>query len=778
MQNVGMILYISIVVVALYGALRGARKGLYKSLIDIGVTIVSALLSVWISKLISKSLVSVDSLIEGIDSMISRMPDFADTLNMVKDLIIDFSTDANVVGMVLSLPAVILTPFIFMILYLVIGFVLKIPKAIVARSIFGKNGGETYRGGSRIFGGAIGALVRVLSLAIFIIPIIGYINLANDTLLRIGQISTAPDTEETVEIETVEYSEDGEEYEEEAVEGEDSLAATLASVSESCAQIQANYIAPINDNFAIKAIYTCGGKWIFNSLSSAKVDEIKVSLKDEMDVLTSIYADATHLLNAPIAEYGEEQITAVTNITNTLDNAKIMPYVVSGILSHISQAWLDGEEVFGYGKINVGEYYEPTLDKLLTLLAGTTESTIKQDIHTVGNVVNICIKRDFFSEVLGGGNVMNVVQKEEFMGEIFVELHKNDTSRPLIQDMLNAFRNYLYRVYNDVNGTSIPYPNQLNMEAYTELMMYSEGALVASIMKDFNAFYATFNSAETDNTKLLIETDLRSLGRALDKLETSILLGDTYQFLLEAILKSQGAAQLQFLTPDFIEMILNSDSSMETILVARQQIAIIISATSDPEDREIAIEHLLLNVDADTASVIKETLTPAILKDFGMNSEKSEALSKTVSSLIDEIAANESNMSEEQMKNEVAAVDKIVSTVHAATDEYNKGSDLFVSEGGDGSMTEMTADELVKTVMDSSIVSSAMVSAATDENGNEVQDPYNISDKLTEKDKTSTKDALEKYYSENALPDADNTDLENTLKSLATVFGVEIELNK
>lgn len=767
METVGTVIYIAIAVVALYGALRGAMKGLYKSLIDLGVTIAVAFLSVWIAKTVSKTLVNEESLIQFFDWVALKIPDFAQTIGSVKEIIVDFSSDTNVVGMALSLPAVILSPIVFMILFLLIGIIIKIPKMILTRCIFGKNSGETYHGGSRIIGAAVGAVARALSLAVFMIPLVGYLNLTNDTLLSIGQSGQAQ----------VEYIEQAES--EELTDGEQSsdAASTLSEINSLCADLRTAYIVPIADNFAIKTIHTCGGKWIFKTLSSAKVDDVEVSLTNEIGVLTSVYKSVGPLLEAPIAEYGETQSNAITNIMATLDDATVIPSILSGFLSHTSQAWLDGKAVFGFEKVNVGEYYEPTLDEILTLLSSTTEDTIKQDIHTIGNIFTICIDENVFKEILGGGEAINVAKNEEFLGKIFAEIYINHLTRPLTENMVNALKNYIYRVYNDVNGTSVPYPEQLVMDNLSAEKMYDEGALFASIVDDFMKFYQSFDMNELDNTKLLIQTDLRSLGRGLDKLKRSIIIGDSYNFIIRAILKSEGASQLQFLTPEFIELLTNTSTSMEIVLVSRQQIAIILSATNT-EDRGDAIKHILENVDKETAAVIMETLSPDILWNFGMSVDKSNIMSGTINSLIGEIASNEREFTEEELQAEIDAVDKLVTTVQSAANNKGASSNLFSTEDGTESMTGMTSTEIVETVVGSNIVSSAIKSATVDENGNAIEDPYKISNKLSENDKTSAKQAIESYYSENAKSDADNTELEKTLSSLASVFGVEITLSK
>ena len=201
-------------------------------------------------------------------------------------------------------------------------------------------------------------------------------------------------------------------------------------------------------------------------------------------------------------------------------------------------------------------------------------------------------------------------------------------------------------------------------------------------------------------------------------------------------------------------------------------------SATDKEDRTVAIEHLLSNVDEDTATLILETLTPNVLEDTGMNDHKSEALSSTVGSLITQIAINKDEMSAEQIQKEVEAIDTVISTVHSATDEHSAGSNLFTTPDDDDALTEMSASDLVGTLMDSNIVTDAIISASKDEQGNVVEDPYKISDKLTDSDKASAKDAIESYYEQNASPDGSNEELANKLSSLANVFGVDVALGE
>ena len=768
MDTVNIVIYIAIAVCGIFGALMGFFKGLYKALINLAVVLATAGISFAVVKIALKTSVDEEKILMAIDYISANFLPDAEFMTSVRETIVALSERGDAVGMVAALPMVFVAPLLFMIVYLVLGLIMKIPEFIVCRIIFGK------KGGNRAGGAAVCAVTKIISFAIFIVPLVGYITMANTVLNDIGSLEAS---EPQAVVESMSDEELDEDFEEEqSQEPSQSMADTLESLSKSCAQINSDYVTPIKNNFIIKSVYACGGRWMFNSLASVKIDEAEISLQSELAVLTDIYKELPALAGAPIAEYDEEQTVAIDNITVALDKAVVVPTVVSSVISYASDAWLNGETVFGYEKINVGEYYEPTFDKILTVFSETTNETISQDLHTAGNIINICIEQGFFKETFGGGSPMTVIQREEFMGSLFSELYLNDTTRPFVADIVNAFKNYIYRVYNEVNGTNVPFPEQLVMDNVTEEMMYEEGARISSIMKCFVSFYESFDQNETDNLKIIINTDLRSLGRAFDILKTSLFIGDSYDFVLQAVLKSKGASQIAFMTPEFVDAMLSTESSMETVLVSRQQLAIIASVSS-AEDRSAAIEHLLKNIDDDSADVIIETLTPEVLRNLGMSKEQSKAMSGALGSIVQEIANNDGEFTEEEMTDEIDAVDKIVSTVQAATDG-DKSSNLFSSDPeDDSSRSGYTATELVDTVVNSKVVSSAINSSSKDEEGNAVENPYSISDKLTESDRDSAKIAIEEYYQENA-GEGDNAELEETLGSLASIFGVQIELTK
>jgi hypothetical protein len=280
----------------------GIRKGLYKALVNLVVVLATAGISLAISKLALKLSVSEDELLLGFDKLATMFPDSAFMVE-IKETVVALSERGNAVEMAAALPMVIISPLVFMITYLVLGLIIKIPEAIVCRSIFGR------RGGNRLGGAIVSSVTKIISFGIFIIPLVGYITMANTVLDDIGNVNT---TEQGEVVQSMADEEIDEDVEQEQTQ---SLGATLGSISASCVQINDAYITPIKENFIVKTVYVCGGRWIFNALTTAKVDDVEITLQNEIKVLTDIYGELPALLDAPIAEYGDAQTVAIDNIT-------------------------------------------------------------------------------------------------------------------------------------------------------------------------------------------------------------------------------------------------------------------------------------------------------------------------------------------------------------------------------------------------------------------------------------------------------------------------------
>ena len=223
MEKVNLIIYIAIAACGLIGALLGLRKGLYKALINLFSVLLSAGVSFALAKLLTKLVVNEKNILWAVDLANEKLFGNAEFMVNVRETLAALSERGNAVGMIAALPTVILTPLIFMIVYLVVRAIIKIPEALICRSIFGRHGGN------RLGGVIVGAVTMIVSVGIFIMPLVGYVNLANTVLDGISPLESTEEQEEPAPVSSEEQN-------------TQSLGATLSSISNSCAQINKDYV--------------------------------------------------------------------------------------------------------------------------------------------------------------------------------------------------------------------------------------------------------------------------------------------------------------------------------------------------------------------------------------------------------------------------------------------------------------------------------------------------------------------------------------------------------
>lgn len=745
LQTVTTAIYIVFAVVAVLGVLRGLMKGFYKSIVDVIFVVIEAALSFLIARIISSTFTNVDkfnSLLESVKGFASKSETIVGYIEKIQEYSYQLAEADGVVNLAMALPVVIICPLIFGFIYTVVGLILKIPKLIIERLFFGSNGGEGYKGGNRICGAVVGGVRNVLVFAILLVPLVGFINIPGMV------VDAAKDAKPT---------EDGK----------------TASYTEYIKTVDDEYITPVKNNIILKGIYNCGGKWAFNSLSSVKVDGIRISLTNDLCTVARVESYASYFYGVPVADYGAEQTEMIENIKDTVNDSSVIPKLISGTLSYVSQTWLEGGNVFGYEKLDVGEYYQPTFDELLAIFAELDTESSKEDIETIATVAEIAIDSGLLRESMTeGGDVISVVSSEKFMTDLVLELYDNVRMRTFLEMGTNSFTNYIYKLYDNVNGTNTPWCEQVDLDAVSREEMMLEAIRLANIISSVTTFAKSVyvsDSGEIDFASTFINSDVGALGRALDLMKDSVIFGNSYRFIIEAVLRSESCAQLGIINEDFIQLVIKNDTSLENLLVTRQNMAKITSSVKNGDDMSGAIEAVLKNLSADDAEMLKRTVTPEALQIFGMSEKKAEIMSKTLNSVMDGITST-GEISDEDIKKEVQAVDKIVNVAQAAASSST--TNIFSATEGEESKTGMTADELVSSIMDSEIITTAVQSATKDEEGNNVEDPYGISSSLGEEDKQAASDAIKNYYTENKTEENDE-EMKDTLFSIAAILGVD-----
>lgn len=721
---------VAFIAIAALGFLLGFKKGTFKSLTDLVFLALNVFISVLVATAVAKNVVTVDTLAQYFPEVAPSIGLDDTIINQVNGYLSSPELYSTAVALVLALATVIVLPIVFMVTFILLGIILFIIKLIVNSVIVPSTKGI----GLKLGGGLIGAVVKAVALAVLIMPIVGYANYASNTL--------------------------------DLLKNEDTKVEAIVPIEK--------MVDEATETPVFKTVYSFGGKKLFDTLTTIKVNDIRISLTHETETAINLYKETDNFIGVPINEYGDKQIDSIERIEEIILDADFVPALLSNVLAYVANEWNNGNAVLGYEKPVIGTELQEALDSTITVLAQTTPSSFKQDLCTVAEIAKYAIEDGVvYALTSEDGNIMHVLENTNVISDILVELHRNERTRPILPAITNGVVNYLYSIYDEVNGTTTEQHHMVDINGLTESVVQNEGAIISNVIVELDTFMISIKEYSGRSTIDIVKFgDFAALGRAFNGIKRSYLFCDTYEFILRTVLESKGCRELGILDEQFIKNAILHDSDMEMMLVSRQKIAVLVLSMYKGEELDYndAIEALLMNITSVDADSVKNLLTEESLKAIGVKGEHVHTISGLLTSMIDTIKDESFEISSENLSKEAESASKIIQTVDSALENSAKDKNVFVSSDDKETTSQMTAGEFISTTLESEFVSSMIVIATKDESGNEVDDPYNVREHLSENDISELENALGEEYAKTE----DDESKKEKLDAIAHIFGVDI----
>ncbi len=737
---------IAFAVIALFGFWRGFSKGTFRSLLDLGFLILNIFLSVLIADFIAKNVVNIELVAE-------NLPTVAPTLGLNDELINEINTyiaspeiASTAAKLLVAFVAVIVMPIVFMVVFIALGIILFIPKVIIQKVVFSKSNGI----GLKLGGGAIGIVAKVVSFAVLIIPVVGYLNYASNTIKLIN------DVEQNKEPQVVQEVQNQEEQ------------ATI-NLGQIETQLEEIVSTPV-----VKAIYAFGGEALFNTLTTSTINDIKISLTNETECAINLYKESGCFIGVQPSEYGDKQTEAIEKIEGIINDAEFVPALLANALSFVATEWDNGNKVFGFEKPVIGTELQEALDNTISVLADTTVDTFKADVCTVAEIAKYAIENGVVQAAItkDANKILYTLENTDVISDILVEMHKNERMRPILPALTNGIVNYIYGIYDEVNGTTTEKHHMVDINGLTEEVVRQEGEYISNVIVELDVFFKSIEGKMNGEIiDILRHGNFAALGRAFNGIKKSYLFCDTYEFLLRTVLESKGCARLGILDEQFITNAIKHESDMEMMLVARQKLTLMVISLHEGEELAYneAIEALLANITSGDADSVKSIVTEENLKSLGIKGESAHTISGLLTSMVDSIKSETLQIPEENVSKEAESAGKVITAVNSALENSAQDKNVFTSTSNDKESTSnMSASEFISTTLESELVSSMVIGATKDEEGNEVDDPYNVKEHLSESDITELESVLSEEYSKN------DESKKETLDAIAHIFGIDV----
>ena len=423
------IIMIAAVLILVLNVVVGLFRGMNKGLIRLGTLALAAVVSFFAAGWISDA--AGDLLLPYLQEFAASVPEIAGF----------FEQTGNVQQAVAVIAQMLAGPLLFVVCYVALSLITLVIHFILCRILRIK---ECKAAPVRMLGGAVtGLLVGVIGVFVFVTPVVGYTQLASETVVRAESL-----TAKVPELELEEYNE--------------------------------KYLMPAANTPGVKQLYDGLGRHLFRSLTSVEWEGKTVDLETEWFALIGAANEAAVLAEKPVEEYGDAEAESLHNITAKLSESALLCEIGSYAISEIADAWLAGEAYMGIAKPELGdESVELIFNALLSVMSTTDAEHFGGDMEFMADLVELFIKKDVLTKLNEGdaeGLVAHLVTSG-LLEEVRALFNSYQRMKPINDAISDAAMRLLVKQLGDPDTY---------LENYGDLMDEVSGALKDAVDAEGN----------------------------------------------------------------------------------------------------------------------------------------------------------------------------------------------------------------------------------------------------------------------------------------------------
>ena len=399
----GVPVYITtLVVIAMaFGILTGVSKGYKRSIVKMLSTLAAAVLAFIVAMFVAKSFAGEAFLEKFMTSM---------ELQGIYTEISDVSD--SIVEIIQSIPAAIITPVLFLVLFVLFKILLWIPCSIVSKLL---NIGKGCSVKDRLIGIPVGAVQGIISIMIFVLVFGGYFNLVD----KVFSVTDDIDDNEVVS----EIRDEMEDF-------------TLWT--------------SIKYDPVIK--FACSGEpnnFLFEALSKFEFQGEKYSLTEEAVSISEAFKALDEMANDQDDRVTEDEIMDLERFTDKFGNSVILKVVGSEIVSGGCEKWSNQETFLGIGFSQTDKNIYPLLKSVLDVMSTTTVKTIEDDMHVFIDILKVLNRHEVLNNSENYSEKLLKLLDKGFSSDLINVLSEKKRFEPVAEAVQNMSVNILSFVFND-----------------------------------------------------------------------------------------------------------------------------------------------------------------------------------------------------------------------------------------------------------------------------------------------------------------------------------------
>lgn len=394
----GVAVLVLFLVIIFFKMLGGMKQGFWRQLIRTGRFVGAAILSYIIASSISS----------GIIGMFDEST-FNDLLNQIEAGGVPISDSIRTIiscfnpetfEYLLLLPAaVIIVPFVFTLLFIVINNILKIASAIIIK-VLGLKKASTSP--SRLGGAVLAAIEGILLFIILLLPVTGILSIVDEAY--------------DVAFESEENRED-------------------AAIVEQYETI----FLPFIDNPAIDFTQKFGSRALSETFATVKIDGEKANVRNDiLEIIHIALVDGPALKGADFNNLTPENKAAIDSIINSVGDSHFLSGILVGFINGMGNAMDSG--IF---PVDFGEFSD-VMDGVVEYLSSFSIATFGEDLHTIVNVYYAISDSGVLAAMKDGDtDIMTLLDQkrqegDDVLSEIIEVLKSNKRTSKLITAMTKA----------------------------------------------------------------------------------------------------------------------------------------------------------------------------------------------------------------------------------------------------------------------------------------------------------------------------------------------------
>ncbi len=402
----------------------GLRKGIVNSAIDLGFNIISSVLAVLTTK-------GIAYITKNIFQSISAKAIKGQFTNPNGTEIFSKGTGvSDAISLFSSTLAVICAYFI---IYLLIYFIMKIPKHFLNKSLKSKNLPDKNQTVSKIGSPIITVISGLLSLILVLSPCAASV-MAFDKGSK------------------------------------DSISYNNSRFSD--------LFAPVTDNFVLKLSASCGGNAAFNFMTGIQKDGHQITPTNEITSITALLLSTMDLASDKLTSTEIDEILSRTS--TSFRNSELLPEIIGDTASKASFYWLDDkcflDQSFSIPDSRTGAIYTC----LFEIMEKWDGDAVRDDFSTVLDLVEL-INDQELSVTDMKEDKLPAYADEEFLYQLFKTLFDNNDFKTLLPVTANAGMGMV------CDKLEIPFPkdfsSDIDLDNLTDDDLRNEASILAGISK-------------------------------------------------------------------------------------------------------------------------------------------------------------------------------------------------------------------------------------------------------------------------------------------------------